>query len=109
MVGHCFNPECREELRYLRQGSFYAWDSGVAPEHSEFFWLCSACSRTFLVACDGHGRPLIWPRWLRIERNPTYSRVRRVFKEFEREDTSRPMVEESDSRPMVTALKLDAA
>jgi hypothetical protein len=109
MVGYCLNPECREELRYLRQGSFYAWDSGVATEHSEFFWLCSACSRTFLVACDGHGGPLIWPRWLRIERNPTYSRTRRVFKEFEREDTSRPMVEEPDSRPMVTPLKLDAA
>jgi hypothetical protein len=109
MVGHCFNPECREELRYLRQGSFYAWDSGVAPEHSEFFWLCSACSRTFLVACDEHGRPVIWPKWLRIEPNPMYSRVRRVFKEVEREDTSRPMVDEPDFRPLVIAPKLDAA
>ena len=109
MVGHCFNPECRDELRYLRQGSFYAWDSGVAPEHSEFFWLCSACSRTFLVACDEHGRPVIWPKWLRIEPNPMYSRVRRVFKEVEREGMSRPMVDEHDSRPMLIAPKLDAA
>jgi hypothetical protein len=109
MVGHCFNSECGVELRYLRQGSFYAWDSGVAAGHSEFFWLCSACSRTFLVACDEHGRPVIWPRWLRIEPSPTYSRVRRVFKEFEREDTSRPMVEEPNPRPMVIAPKFDAA
>lgn len=40
MVGHCFNPECKEELRHLRQGIVYAWDSGVAPERSGFFWLC---------------------------------------------------------------------
>jgi hypothetical protein len=38
-----------------------------------------------------------------------YSRVRRVFKEVEREDTSRPMVDEPDFRPLVIAPKLDAA
>ena len=43
MIGLCLNPECNEELRYLRQGSVYAWENGVAPEHSEFFWLCPAC------------------------------------------------------------------
>src|ERR1700760_5068515 len=78
MVGHCFNPECRDELRYLRQGSFYAWDSGVAPERSEFLWLCSACSRAFLIACDERGRPVIWPKWLRIVPYARYSRVRGV-------------------------------
>jgi hypothetical protein len=25
MIGHCFNPQCNEELRYLRQGSVYQW------------------------------------------------------------------------------------
>jgi hypothetical protein len=109
MVGHCFNPECSEELRYLHQGSVYAFDSGVEPEHSEFFWLCQACSRTFLVACDEHGTPVIWPKRLRIAPNPTYSRVRRVFKKVEQEDRSRPMVDEPESRLMVIAPKLDAA
>ena len=29
MIGHCFNPECKKELRYLRHGSVYQWETGV--------------------------------------------------------------------------------
>ena len=51
MIGQCLNPECSEELRYLSQGSVYAWETGEAREfHSEFFWLCPACSEALRVA-----------------------------------------------------------
>lgn len=67
MVGRCFNPECCEELRYLSQGSVYAWEVGNPREfHAEFFWLCSACSEAFRVASDGNGRPSLIPKSLRI-------------------------------------------
>ena len=91
MIGLCFNAECNEELHYLRRGSVYAWESGVAPQHSEFFWLCSVCSHTFQVVSDENGKPVLSPRWLRTGLNLTHSRVRRVLRELVREDESHAM------------------
>ncbi len=56
MIGHCFNPDCKEELRYLRQGSVYQLETGFGREfHWEFFWLCPICSITFKVSSDDKG------------------------------------------------------
>ena len=80
-LGHCFNSECNQELRYLREGSVYQWESGVGREfHSEFFWLCLACSCTFKVASDENGNPLLVPSNLKREGDRRQSRIRMVFK-----------------------------
>lgn len=82
MIGRCFNPECVEELRYLRQGSVYAWESGGMREfHVEFFWLCPTCTCRYQVASDEEGRPVLSPKSLRIWSGRHGCRVRRVFRE----------------------------
>jgi hypothetical protein len=44
MISECFNPSCRRELKYLRDGrvvSFIHDDpGGLRVEH---FWLCGSC------------------------------------------------------------------
>ena len=80
MIGHCFNSECNQELRYLREGSVYQWEIGVGREfHSEFFWLCPTCSSTFKVASDDNGNPLLVPCSLKRVGDRRQSRIRRVF------------------------------
>ena len=82
MIGRCFNPECGEELRYLRNGSVYAWESGSAHEiHVEFFWLCPTCSCTFQIACDENGRPVLEPGLRKLGFDRQGFRVRRVLVE----------------------------
>jgi hypothetical protein len=82
MIGHCFNPQCNEELRYLRQGSVYQWERGVAKNfHSEFFWLCSTCSPLFKVISDHEGDPSLAPAALRDEAGRRKSRIRRVLRD----------------------------
>lgn len=91
VIGRCFNPECSEELRYLRQGSVYAWESGGAGEFRvEFFWLCPTCSCRYQVDSDEDGRPALSPRTLRIWSGPQGCRVRRVFREVLQENTAAP-------------------
>jgi len=81
MIGHCFNPECKEELRYLRQGSVYQWETGVGREfHSEFFWLCPVCSSTLKIVSDDHGGPLLVPCGSKREGDHKCSRIRRVLR-----------------------------
>lgn len=81
MIGHCFNPECNEELRYLRQGSVYQWEAGVGREfHSEFFWLCPTCSSKFKVASGDHGKPRLAPCGSTREGDRRCCRIRRVFR-----------------------------
>jgi hypothetical protein len=78
MIGFCFNPVCNRELRYLRQGSVYQWETGVGQKmRSEFFWLCSDCSLQFELIFDPAGLPLLAP-WGRKDRQGC-SRMRRVF------------------------------
>ena len=82
MIGHCFNPECNEELRYLRQGSVYQRETGTAQDfRSEFFWLCPACSPLFKVTSDDDGEPSLAPAALRDERVRRNSRIRRVLRD----------------------------
>jgi hypothetical protein len=81
MIGNCFNPACKKELRYLRQGAIYQWEKGTGPEFgSEFFWLCPRCSSTFNVGSDRNGVPSLTPCGARGEGNPRCSRVRRVLR-----------------------------
>jgi hypothetical protein len=80
MIGNCFNPECNEELHYLRQGSVYQLESGPGQkQHSEFFWLCPACSCTFKVASDDSGMPILAPCSAKPDCRQRCSRVRRVL------------------------------
>ena len=82
MIGHCFNPESNKELRYLREGSVFQWETGVGREfHSEFFWLCPICSSTFKVASDDNGEPVLVLCGSKSEGGGRRrSRIRRVFR-----------------------------
>ncbi len=81
MIGHCFNPKCNEELRYLRHGSVYQWEKGIAQDfRSEFFWLCPACSLIFRLASDHDGEPSLVPAARTDERGRRDSRIRRVLR-----------------------------
>jgi hypothetical protein len=81
MIGHCFNPKCKRELRYLRQGSVYQWERGIAQDfRSEFFWLCSDCSPIFRVVSDHDGQPSLAPAALRTEWGGKDCRIRRVLR-----------------------------
>ena len=81
MIGHCFNPKCNQELRYLRQGSVYQLETGVGREfHSEFFWLCPICSSKFKLASDDNGRPLLAPCRAGRAGDLRCSRIRRVLR-----------------------------
>jgi hypothetical protein len=48
MVSQCANPDCRRELRYLRDGKIYAFavSTGNGSESLEHFWLCGECSKS---------------------------------------------------------------
>ena len=52
----CFNPECKQELRYLREGRVvrivHGDGDGARLEH---FWLCGPCSLAydFVFGSDG--------------------------------------------------------
>jgi len=81
MIGHCFNPECHEELRYLRQGSVYRWETGADQMfRTEFFWLCPKCSRKFRVVSNPEGLPFLARCGSKGEGNQSASRVRRVLR-----------------------------
>jgi hypothetical protein len=99
MIGHCFNPKCNEELRYLRQGSVYQWEKGVAQDfHSEFFWLCPACSPIFKVVFDHDGEPSLAPAALKDERGRRGSRIRRVLRDVVEECIAVPVPETQATR-----------
>jgi len=99
MIGYCFNPNCNEELRYLRQGSVYQWETGVAQDfHSEFFWLCPACSRVFKVVSDHEGGPSLGPVALKDERGRRDSRIRRVWRGAVEKSTVAQLSENQDAQ-----------
>jgi hypothetical protein len=99
MIGHCFNPKCNEELRYLRQGSVYQWEKGVAQDfHSEFFWLCPACSPIFRLVSDRDGEPSLAPAALKDEWGRRDSRIRRVLRGVMEECMAVPVSEIRDAR-----------
>jgi hypothetical protein len=44
MVDRCFNPDCKKELHYLREGRVVRVMQGKGKELLiEHFWLCGAC------------------------------------------------------------------
>jgi hypothetical protein len=99
MIGHCFNPKCHEELRYLRQGSVYQWETGVAQDfHSEFFWLCPACSPVFKVVSGHEGVPSLAPVALKDERGRRDSRIRRVWRGGVEKSTVAQLPENQDAQ-----------
>jgi hypothetical protein len=103
MIGHCFNPKCHEELRYLRQGSVYQWETGVAQNfHSEFFWLCPPCSRVFKVVSDHEGRPSLAPAALKEEWGRRDSRIRRVWRGVAGKSKVDQLPENRDAQPVAS-------
>lgn len=102
MIGHCFNPKCNEELRYLRQGSVYQWERGIEQDfHSEFFWLCPICSPIFKVISDHEGEPSLGPAELKDECGRGGSRIRRVLREV-LEECMAPQLPETQDAGQVT-------
>jgi hypothetical protein len=53
MVSQCANPDCRRELRYLRDGKIYAFatSSGNGSKSLEHFWLFGECSKSMTLTC----------------------------------------------------------
>jgi hypothetical protein len=101
MIGCCFNSECNEELRYLRQGSVYQWETGVAQDfHSEFFWLCPACSPLFKLVSDPAGEPFLAPAALKDEWGRRDSRIRRVLRGVVEECMAGPPPETPDAQEL---------
>ncbi len=99
MIGNCFNPKCNEELPYLRQGSVYQWETGVAQDfHSEFFWLCPACSPEFRLVSDRDGEPSLAPATLKDQWGRRDSRIRRVLRGVVEECMAVPVSETQDAR-----------
>jgi hypothetical protein len=53
MVSHCANPDCRQELRYLREGKIYQFvlSPKIGSKRLEHFWLCGECSKNMTLIC----------------------------------------------------------
>jgi hypothetical protein len=53
MVSQCANPDCRRELRYVRDGKIYAFavSTGNGSKSLEHFWPCGECSKKMTLTC----------------------------------------------------------
>jgi len=53
MVSQCANPDCRRELRYLRDGKVYRFvlSTKTGSKRLEHFWLCGECSKSMILTC----------------------------------------------------------
>jgi hypothetical protein len=53
MVSCCANPDCRRELRYLRDGKIYQFvlSPKTGSKRLEHFWLCGECSKRMILTC----------------------------------------------------------
>jgi hypothetical protein len=53
MVSQCANPDCRQELRYLRDGKIYQFvllrKTGASGWNTS--WLCGDCSKIMILTC----------------------------------------------------------
>ena len=53
MISKCANPKCSKTLMRLDGGRFYGFPTG--KKLIEHFWLCGACSKTFILRLtEGH-------------------------------------------------------
>ena len=53
MVSQCANPDCRREIRYLRDGKIYIFVMSTrnGSKSLEHFWLCGECSKSMTLTC----------------------------------------------------------
>jgi hypothetical protein len=53
MISQCANPDCRRELRYLRDGKIYQFvlSPKTGSTRLEHFWLCGECFKTMILIC----------------------------------------------------------
>src|SRR5260370_32505542 len=58
MVSQCAKPDCRRELRYLRDGKIYifAMSTGNGSKSLEHFSLCGECSKKMTLTQVRHRR-----------------------------------------------------
>lgn len=57
MIDRCFNPDCNQRLRYLREGRVVRVIQHKGDELAiEHFWLCGPCYTLydFRFSSDGH-------------------------------------------------------
>jgi hypothetical protein len=74
MVNHCANPECCKPLHYLREGRVYVFDvtrtvtgnGERTTRRMEHFWLCGACSESYLLEQVEDRTVRITPRTKRV-------------------------------------------
>lgn len=53
MVNCCANPSCKKEFRFLNGGDLYALER--ESENTQFFWICSRCSRSLVLELGSDG------------------------------------------------------
>jgi hypothetical protein len=56
MIDTCFNPDCRQALRHLRDGRVVRVIHGIGVDATvEHFWLCGTCyeKHDFAFPADG--------------------------------------------------------
>lgn len=57
MVNYCYNPDCKKELIYLREGRVVRIVHGDGDhERLEHFWLCGPCSEAFEFVFEADGQ-----------------------------------------------------
>jgi hypothetical protein len=61
MLTECFNPACRRELDYLRNGRVIR-TIGTATMSVEHYWLCGTCYRRFDFEFKSDGTVSLRPR-----------------------------------------------
>ena len=53
MIHCCINPSCMTEFRFLNGGNLYALEK--ESENTQFFWVCSNCSRSLVLELGSDG------------------------------------------------------
>jgi hypothetical protein len=63
MLTECFNPACRKELDYLRNGRVIRTiRTATAAMSVEHYWLCGTCYRRFDFEFNSDGTVSLRPR-----------------------------------------------
>jgi hypothetical protein len=63
VVDHCFNPACKKELRYLRDGRVVRIVHGTGEDtRVEHYWLCGKCSESYEFVFSREGAVMLEPR-----------------------------------------------
>jgi len=63
MLTECFNPACRQQLEYLRDGRVIRTiRTSSATMPVEHYWLCGTCYRRFDFEFKSDGTVILSPR-----------------------------------------------